>query len=116
MTTTTDLSEFGFREIKMVSELLNAWINHGLPRDFESDEVVPMMNTSSGNVFLTNSEYQVAMLNGDKLESFYSSPYEGKEGFFEELLEEYSDMHREDQEWFQDLAKVIGKTLPELTD
>ena len=39
----------------------------------------------------------------DQLElySFYTSPYEGKEGSFDELLEEYKEMHPEDQAyWF----------------
>jgi hypothetical protein len=114
MTTTTDLSKFGFREIKMVADLLNAWIQHGLPTDFENNEVVPMMNYQSGAVFLTNSEFQAAMMNGDKLEVFYSSPYEGKEGFFYELIDEYKEMHPEDQEWFQSIAESLNKKLPEL--
>lgn len=85
MSTTTDLSQFGYREIKMASELLNAWVKNGLPDDFEHDEVTVMMNTNSGNVFLTNSEYQVAMMNGDSLESFYTCPECGHEGFKDEM-------------------------------
>ena len=62
-----------------------------MPRDFENNEVTPMMNTYSGNVFLTNSEYQVAMLNGDKLESFYFLSYHGNEGFLDELLIDFKN-------------------------
>ena len=40
-----------------------------------------MFNKMSGNVFLTNSEFQVAMMNGDTLESFYSCLQCGNEGF-----------------------------------
>lgn len=109
MNTTTNIADFGSRERKMLIELLTAWDNVGLPADFSCDEVVPMMNTSSGNVFLTNSEYQVAMMNGDELESFYTSPYEGKEGFFDDLLSEFADMHREDQEWFRDIANNLNR-------
>lgn len=83
--TTTDLSKFGSRERKMVEELLHAWRKQGLPEDFNDDQVVPMMNTNSGNVFLTNSDYQVAMMNGDALESFYSCPECGHEGFKDEM-------------------------------
>lgn len=79
--TTTDFAQFGNREREMAEELLRAWRVQGLPEDFENDEVTIMMNTQSGNVFLTNSEYQVAMMNGDKLESFYSCPECGNEGF-----------------------------------
>ena len=51
---------------------------------------------NSGYVFFTNSEYQVAMCetnehNKLELYSFYSSPYEGKEGSFDELLDEYEE-------------------------
>ena len=108
--TTTDLSKFGAREREMASELLNA-MSKGLPEDFYDVGVQIMMNKSSGNVFLTNSEYQVAMMNGDELESFYTTPYEGREGFFEELKEEYKDMHPEDQEWFRQLNKDYYQEL-----
>ena len=84
--TTTNLSDFGYRELKMLEELLRAIREQGLPEDFYNNEVHPMMNLNSGNVFLTNSEYQVAMMNGDKLESFYTLSYHGNEGFFDELL------------------------------
>jgi hypothetical protein len=47
-----------------------------------------MFNTHSGNVFLTNAEFQVVMMNGDKLESFYTDFETGEEGFKEELSDE----------------------------
>lgn len=81
--TTTDLSQFGYREITMTRDLLNAWLDNGLPDDFEENEVTVMLNRNSGNVFLTNSEFQVAMMNGDALESFYSCGNCGHEGFVE---------------------------------
>lgn len=109
MTTTTNLADFGFREIKMARDLLDAWVNNGLPEDFDNSGVVLMMNRNSGNVFLTNEEFEVAMLNGDTLESFYNSPYEGREGFFDDLLTEYEDMHEEDKQWFRDLAERLGR-------
>jgi hypothetical protein len=74
----------------MAEELLKAWRTRGLPDDFEDDAVTVSMNVNSGYVFLTNSEFQVAMMNGDldengKLESFYSCPECGNEGFAEDL-------------------------------
>lgn len=95
MSTTTDLTEFGHRERALLVELLQAWESQGLPDDFEYDQVQPMFNTMSGNVFLTNEEYQVAMMNGDKLESFYSCGNCGKEGFKEDF-EEYTDDNCDD--------------------
>ncbi len=81
---TTDLADFGSRERHMLCDLLNAWNTQGLPDDFDDNEVRAMMNRNSGSVFLTNSEYQVAMLNGDKLESWYNCPNCGHEGFTED--------------------------------
>jgi hypothetical protein len=65
--TTTNLADFGYREMDILKDTLTAWTRYGLPDDFDSNEVMPMMNQHSGNVFLTNSEFQVAMLHGDKL-------------------------------------------------
>jgi len=83
--TTTDFAQFGWREREMARKLLEAWQKEGLPEDFEDDEVTIMMNRNSGCVFLTNSMYQAAMMNGDKLETWYNCPYCGREGFKEDI-------------------------------
>lgn len=93
--TTTDLADFGFREIKMLRDTLDAWVKHGLPDDFEGSEVRAMMNKNSGNVFLTNSEYEVAMECDGKLESFYSCPECGHEGFEHEMREDGEECCKE---------------------
>lgn len=82
--TTTDLSDFGFHDREELIQLLRAWHSQGLPQDFHEEEVRPMMNRNSGNVFLTNSEYQVAMMNGDKLEMWHYCGNCGHEGFQED--------------------------------
>lgn len=82
--TTTDLADFGSRERCMLVELLSAWHKQGLPDDFYDDEIRPMMNRNSGNVFLTNSDFQVAMMNGNKLEMWYHCCNCGHEGFEED--------------------------------
>jgi hypothetical protein len=74
--------------------------------------VLAVFNKNSGFVFLSNSDFQVAMMNGDTLESFYCSPYEGKEGFFDTLLAEFPEMNQEDKEWFAEIAKQRGELLP----
>ena len=107
---TEKLEDFGYREQDMAKDLFEAWKLNGLPEDFENDGVRIAMNMSSGYVFLTNNEYQVCMCDDNKkLYSFYSSPYEGREGCFEDLIEEYEDMHPEDKEWFRDIAKNINR-------
>ena len=105
--TTTNLAEFGHREREMATDLLNAWREQGLPEDFYDEDVRIMMNFNSGNVFLTNGDYQVAMLNGDKLESFYSLPYSGNEGFLEDF-ENYTedDLHSDDWEYLQQIKEL----------
>lgn len=89
--TTTDLAKFGARERRMQAELLMAWDEQGLPDEFYDDEVTVMFNMYSGCVFLTNSDFQVAMMNEDKLEMFYNCPYCGHEGFLEEMEHDPKD-------------------------
>lgn len=110
MTTTTNLADFGFREIKMARDLLDAWVTNGLPEDFGGDGVILMMNQNSGNVFLTNDDFDVCMHAGEgRLYSFYTSPWEGREGSFEDLLAQYDDMHEEDVTWFKELAERLSR-------
>jgi hypothetical protein len=85
---TADLSKFGHRERELAEELLKAWREQGLPDDFYNDGVNVSFNLHSGYVFLTNEEYQVAMMNGDNLESFYTDFETGEEGFLDELSDE----------------------------
>ena len=87
--TTTDLTKIGYRERKMAAKLLIAWNKGELPEDFYEEEVTIMMNQNSGNVFLTNADSQVAMMdNYDELKSWYSCPYCGHEGFLEDMEHE----------------------------
>ena len=62
-----------------------------------------MFNLSSGNVFLANSDFQVAMFNGSKLESFYSCPICGHEGFLDEM--KHGD---EDEECLEYVEQIGG--------
>jgi hypothetical protein len=108
--TTTDLKDFGNRELKIAAQLLTAYAdgNFSCPY-FSNDGVQVMMNRNSGNVFLTNEDYQVLMLNDGKLEGFYNSPYSGHEGFIDDLIDLWDeDWHNEDHEWLYQLAKDWG--------
>lgn len=102
MTTTTDLSKFGNTELEEVETLLHAKRTQGLPEDFNNDGIVPMFNMNSGYVFLTNNDCQVAMMNGDKLESFYSCPECGHEGFKEDME------HGDENSGCEEYCKEIG--------
>ena len=106
---TENLADFGYRELEMLRDLLTAWLDSGLPDDFEDDGVRPAFNTYSGNVFLTNDDYQVCMEVDGKLESFYYTPYEGYEGFYEDLLDEADESWEyEDLEFLKDIAENRG--------
>lgn len=106
---TENLADFGYRELEMLRDLLTAWLDNGLPDDFYDEGVRPAFNTYSGNVFLTNDDYQVCMEVDGKLESFYYTPYEGYEGFYEELLDEADDSwNYEDLEYLRDIAESRG--------
>jgi hypothetical protein len=113
---TENLADFGFREIIMLRDILDAWVNKGLPDTFYQNQVRAAFNRNSGCVFLVNEDYQTAMMNGDDLEVFHSTPYEGHEGFLSDLLNEYSpdDMHHDDVEYILQMAKDEGVDLPEL--
>lgn len=88
MSVTLDLSKFGYRELEMARKLLQAKIEQGLPEDFEDEELQISFNDNSGFVFFTNSQYQAALMNGDKLEMWYSCPECGHEGFKEDMWHE----------------------------
>lgn len=98
--TTTDLSKFWSRELWMAGELLLAWADRNLTeraeRFFVNDWVQVMMNFNSWYVFLTNSEYQVLMFNGDELDFFITLPYRWDEWFYDDLKE--LELNREDSE------------------
>ena len=89
---TTDLTRFGWRERKIACDLLQAWNKDGLPEDFDEGEGARLyFNTASGFVFLSSEEGSVAMMNVDKLESFYSCPECGFEGFREDFERDHKD-------------------------
>ena len=91
------------RERALVIEILQLWNRDGLPESFYEDEVKFAFNRNSGYVFLVNSEYQCLMVTDEgNLEEFYTSPYDGHEGFLSDLIEECDDdWHEDDIEWLE---------------
>jgi hypothetical protein len=111
MSYTENLADFGHRERVMMESILRAWNNDGLPSAFYEGGVKFAMNSNSGCVFLTNEDYQVCMMNGETLEMWYSLPYDGEEGFLEDLLHSYNDMHNDDREYLDDIVESAGKVI-----
>lgn len=114
MSTTTNLADFGYRELDMAADLLKAYANGKGPDEFETEGVILMMNQNSGNVFLTNDEYQVIMMNGpDDLEMWYFTPYAGHEGFADDLRDDYErnpgDWEAEDVQYLIDCGIIDGE-------
>lgn len=84
--TTTDLSKFGYRELGMAGNLLTLYSND--PNNVNiGDNMQLMMNTNSGNVFLTDDDCNVVMIDDNgKLANFYNCPNCGHEGFAYDFL------------------------------
>ena len=108
---TEDLADFGSRERSMAAELLAC----RLPEGFSDDGVKLAMNRNSGFVFLVNADYQCAMMNGDELQIFHTTPYSGLEGFIVDLLDENKpdELNSDDAEYIRDAAEAECVDLPE---
>ena len=104
--TSTNLCDFGNRELGLLEELIRAMREQGLPDNFYDEKVHPMMNMHSGNVFLTNSEYQVAMMHGGKLEQFYTLAYHGDKGFADELYIDFKNGNIGTED-YEELAAIL---------
>ncbi len=80
---TSDWSKFGHIEIEEAKELLSHI------KEIETyGKVEVQFNLSSGFVFLVDEDFNVFMMNNDKIEQFYSCSECGEEGFKEEFTEE----------------------------
>jgi len=106
--TTDNLAEFGMRELGIAAQLLTAYAsdkgNRNIDPNFGDEGVKLMMNTSSGFVFLTNSEFEVLMMHNGVLEQFFSCSYCGHEGFRDEFKHE-----AQDPDCFAEMRRVSGK-------
>ena len=111
---TADLSRFGPREIGIAAELLQALVRASQSPTIDRrymDGLTINMNVNRGYVFLSDDDCNRYMMNGDQLEQFLCSPYGGHEGFYDELIDEYEDMHFDDQEWLRDHAQAYNLAM-----
>ena len=83
---TTDLSEFGWRELDEAVRLLTAYKEKGA--DFLGNGIKLYFNKLSGNVFLADEDLNIAMMNGDNVEQWFICPNCGHEGFKEDMKHE----------------------------
>lgn len=89
---TSDLTQFGYRELDMAADLLKAYAND--KEDFLGDGVNVFMNKNSGNVFLSDEDFNVGVLEDEKIVQFYSCPQCGNEGTQEEGKENDWDFEK----------------------
>jgi len=83
------LENFGKREIDLAIKLLEQYKKE-IPDDWNDKDVYLDLNLNSGEVFLTNSDCQTMLLrDDDKLELWLTTPYDGKEGFIDDLVYEF---------------------------
>jgi hypothetical protein len=77
---TSDLSKFGYREMDIAADLFKLYAT-GVA-DFLGSGVTVMFNTKSGFVFLTDEDFNVAVLSDDKtrLIQWFNCPNCGEEG------------------------------------
>ncbi len=110
---TENLADFGFREIRMLRDILDLWVTNGLPDTFDNQGVRAAFNRNSGYVFLVNDDYQVAMVNGERLQVHHNTPYDGHEGFLSDLLTDLNpdDLHEDDVEYIIHAADQEGIDL-----
>jgi hypothetical protein len=83
MTVTKDLSKFGLREKAMAKDLLSAYGTSNDKTQHLGDGVEVWFNTHSACVFLSDEDFNTAMINGNNgniLEDFFSCPNCGEEG------------------------------------
>jgi hypothetical protein len=115
MYVTTNLSDFGAREIELASELLNELTNRNttelFDKYFTNKGTQLFFNTQSGYVFLSDEDYNVGMINPENgmLDLYITTYYSGAEGFINELMSEFDDLHPEDQKQILELKGELTK-------
>jgi hypothetical protein len=91
---TTDISKMDLSE---VTPMLTAYQEENTTRAFRAmwcdDGTIPTLNQESGYCFLTNEEYQVAMMNEGKLSMFINCGECGREDFEQDWVWTYKDNH-----------------------
>lgn len=114
---TSDLGLFGYRELGMAGDLLSALsrCSEGSPwtdtTEYLGDGIHVCFNRSSGNVFLSDEDYNVAMMNGDTLEDWFVCPYCGHEGFKENMDHgERDELHPDCVEYLEQIGVLKDAT------
>lgn len=85
MMNTRDLMDFGIKELRLAAKLLSVFKTAQDRTMRLGDKVTPEFNPDSGYVFLIDSNFNIAMLNGEELEDWLRCPQCECEGFVSDL-------------------------------
>lgn len=104
-----NLSNMTYEALGDAVAIIEAYKEYGVPSDFYDNEVQLAYNENSGMVFLTNSDYEVAVYNEDteELVSWYFCPYSGIEGVLDDIVEEYRNGNLEDEDDIDYLKSIL---------
>lgn len=89
---TSDISKFGQRERELAKKLLSVYGTKDDRTKHLGDGIQVFMNRDSGYVFLSDEDYNVALLNGNKLEDFHSCPNCGNESVASQFRNDFDDV------------------------
>ena len=102
----SNLEEWSKEDITTVIKMLELFRDGKYSNDFYPEDVAIFKNTDLNIIFMANDEYSVLVYKDGELVSYYTSPYAGIEGTFEELSEQYDEMSEEDKEWFNEVKSA----------
>jgi hypothetical protein len=88
---TNQLSKFGYQEFQLAKQLFSQVVENGFPPIYDEDGLELLFDTSTGDVYFSNSKEEKCMINNtyDCLDIYYSTPYSNYEGFIDDLIEQY---------------------------
>ena len=111
-----DLSTLGNRELLIATELLKAYAENNKTEVFK-ERFYKLKdigyNNYSGDVFLTDENSNCGMLNDGIIDLYFSLPYDGKEGFLQDLVNDYDphSLDKEDLKQMLDYIKDAGSSI-----
>lgn len=103
--TLDNLEEWPKEDLTIVAKMIELFRDGKYSKDFYPAEVTILKNPDLNVIYMTNADYYAAVYKDGELVSYYTSPYAGIEGTFEELSEQYDEMSEEDKEWFNDIKR-----------
>lgn len=103
------IGKMSYHERKEAIELLTLYNEEKMTelaksKVYDDGAIDVEFNPNSGCVFLIDEEYNCFMKNGEELDLFIYTPYKGVEGFFDEVMDEFMDLHPDDQDYMLGLA------------